>query len=206
MTARAAALGAAAFVLCAGLLSGCVAALPPGPSAEQLASHRAETLRLTWANTGLTGDPPVVEGRYSTSDTDWFRSIGDCLSEAGVASPGWSYSTGAGYALAASPGLDLDDDAQQLAFYICVASYNPPREYDGVLSEAQLDYLYDYYQDWLVPCLTMRGYRFTDVPTRTEFKVIAGQWSPFYSVDISISGADYDELERLCGAERPQLY
>jgi hypothetical protein len=206
MTARAAAFIAAAFVLCGGFLSGCVAVPPPGPSAAQRDAYRAETLRLTWANTGLTGEPPAVDEQQVETDIDWVQAVAQCLTDNGVASAGWSYGSGQGYSLAESPGVDLDDDAVQLSFYTCAAAFDPPQTFDAVLSDAQLDFIYDYYQDWLIPCVIMQGYHFTDVPTRTEFKVIAGQWSPFYSVDISISGADYEELERLCGAERPQLY
>jgi len=196
----------AVVALVALTLSGCVAVPPPGPSAGAIADHRAEILEKTWANTGLSGDAPTATPRTPSTEMEWVEAITGCLTDNGVAASGWSFGSDEGYALLSESGGDVDDPAAQRVFYVCVASIAAPRETDDVLSDEQLDYIYDYYQEWLVPCVIMQGYRLSAVPTRTEFKALGGEWRPFYSVDISISGADYEELERLCGAERPQLY
>lgn len=188
-------------------LSGCVAEPPPGPSDAEVAAMREHELDQTWARTGLAGDRPAVEAGSPVDSEAWGQAIYDCVQQRGFVMQAMEWSTDSGAAVATNSGDTVDDPELQRAFYECVAA--TPRAFDErdlVLTDAQLDYIYDYYETWLVPCVILQGYRFTDVPTRVEFHSLAGQWSPFYSVDISISGADYEQLERACGAEQPVLY
>jgi hypothetical protein len=210
MTARAAAFIAAAFVLCGGFLSGCVAVPPPQPSDDDaIAAFNESMLSMTWQNTGLdtiTERPRFQQGP-ALEQSPWLDATFACMTEQGLGNYGLGFSPGSGFELYGPDSSTAQDPSDLLAFYTCVAANAlVPDEGFSALSDEQLDYIYDYYQDWLVPCVIMQGYHFTDVPSRIEFRALGGQWRPFYSVDISISGADYEELERLCGAERPQLY
>ena len=189
------------------VLTGCVAVPPPGPSDSEIVAMQERALQQTWERTGLEGDPPAVEAGPAMESEAWWQAIYDCVQERGfmITSMEWSSSSGA--AIMTNSGDTIDDPETQRAFYECVAAHPLVLdERDMALTDAQLDYVYDYYQSWLVPCVIMQGYRLSDVPTRTEYRALAGQWSPFFAVDISISGADYERLERVCGAERPELY
>ena len=81
-----------------------------------------------------------------------------------------------------------------------------PGGFYEVLTDDQLNYIYDYYKKTLVPCMIMNGFTPTTAPTRTEFLALAGQWSPYYSVDVGLGPVQYEQVERVCGPERPELY
>jgi hypothetical protein len=84
--------------------------------------------------------------------------------------------------------------------YTCAAR-NPldPRIPGGLVSDAQADYLYDYFATWLVPCLDAHGYRFTEtVPTRAQFVAGAAAWNPTNSVISIITESDRSELFATC--------
>ncbi len=204
MHARIAVVALVALSLC-----GCVAVPPPGPTDADIADFNQTLLDRTWARTGLDGiaDRPEASAGKPLDEDSWSRAMGECMSDKGITSFGTSYSAEAGFEFVQVSGAEAPTIADQFIFYSCVAAHPlvPSRMFEA-LSDEQLDYIYDYYQSWLIPCAVMQGYSFSDVPTRTEFKALAGQWSPYYSVDIAISGADYEELERVCGAERPSLY
>lgn len=196
----------AAVALVALSLSGCVAEPPPGPSPDAISAHRAEILEKTWANTGLTGEAPTAETQVASTEMEWIEAISGCLAEGGVMASGWSFGSDEGYALLEQSGGGVDDPAAQRVFYVCVATYAAPNETDAVLSDAQLNYIYDYYVSTLVPCMIMNGFTPTTAPTRVEFLALAGQWNPYYSVDVGLGPVQYEQIERICGAERPELY
>jgi hypothetical protein len=50
-----------------------------------------------------------------------------------------------------------------------------------VLNAAQLDYLYDYYLESLIPCLEVNGIHIRTVQTRKQFLDRAGGWNPYVS-------------------------
>jgi hypothetical protein len=205
MTARAVAPIAAAFVLVALVLCGCVASPPAGLSENELAQHRARILANTWANTGLPGEQPGVESHTASTSEEWLASMAECIGAIGLGASSWGYSTSEGYVLGTASGGDVDDPEALREFYVCAASYGPPQSFEELRSNAQLDYIYDYYQKSLVPCMIMNGFRPEAAPTRVEFHAIAGQWSPYYSVDVGLSAVQYEELEGICGAEIPSL-
>jgi hypothetical protein len=202
MSARLAAVIAAAFVL-----SGCVAVPPPGPSESEIAAVQQNALVQTWARTGLPGSPPLVEPGPALDIDAWGQAVFECVTRQGFELQSFEWSTDDGAALIADSGGAVDDPAMQRAFYECIAAN--PREFDErdmVLTDAQLDYIYDYYLKSLVPCMVLNGFTPSTAPTRVEFLAIAGQWSPYYSVDVGISTVQYEQLEQTCGPERPQLY
>ena len=199
----------AAVALVALTLCGCVAEPPPGMSEADLADFNEGVLDKTWQRTGLDGAeerPEAGEGD-PLSEQDWYTAMGECMNDGGVASFGTSYSPATGFEYVDGSGLQRANDAVQLLFYGCVARH-PMIPGDNIvpLTDEQLDYIYDYYQRSLVPCMIMNGYTPSAAPTRVEFRAIAGQWSPYYSVDVGITGTQFDEIVRICGPERPELY
>ena len=189
------------------VLTGCVAVPPPGPSDDEIAATQQHFLDKTWASTGLGGDQPVVEAAPPVASDVWAETLFTCVRQLGFQPEGVQYSLESGAELLSGNSEPVDDPDLQRAFYQCVAA-NPriPDERERPLSEEQLDFIYDYYQSWLVPCMIMNGFTPSAAPTRVEFHALAGQWNPYYAVDVGLGGVEYEELERICGAERPQLY
>ena len=106
-------------------------------------------------------------------------------------------------------GAEQLDDAALLAFYRCVVVH--PRVFTSraFYSAAQLDYLYRYYDRWLVPCLLVHGYRIYEVPTHDEFVTSRGAWTPFTTTMADLGGHPVQSEESLalvsnrCGKYQP---
>jgi len=189
------------------VLTGCVAVPPPGPTESEVAAVQEHALQQTWQRTGLPGDPPEVTPGPAIEGDAWGQAVFSCVQQEGFEMTSMEWSPDSGGALMTNNADTVDDPAIQRAFYECVAA-NPRAfdERDYALTEAQLDYIYDYYQSWLVPCMIMNGFTPSAAPSRVEFHALAGQWYPYYAVDVGLGSVQYEEIERICGAERPQLY
>ena len=186
-------------------LTGCVAA-PPTITETELAAHNAQLLAKTWQRTGLAGDAPTVTAVLIDNDEDWSQALFECL-QGGTAADnsGMEFNSSDGYGLMPSPGSTADPDEAQRDFYVCVARY--PRPYDprDLISAAQLDYIYDYFADSLVPCMLDHGYVIEVAPTRVEFHDLAGGWHPYGTLPAVIGGRALTDVRELCGAEYPDL-
>ena len=202
MKAHAAALVAAAFVL-----SGCTLAPPAGPTESELDAYHARVLDQVWANTRLEGivDRPEVGVVATLDPSNWIKTIYTCLGERGVTEFGFVYGADTGLALHAADGRSPMGERAQLAFYRCAAQYR----LDGadifgserLRSTAQLEYIYDYYAEWVVPCMLRTGYVVTYAPSREDFVASQGRWNPYFTV----RDVDPSELERICGPQLPAL-
>ena len=185
-------------------LAGCVTPREPPPSlsAEDLELATEQRIDLAWAHTGLEGTverPDVVPTAERT-----FDDLATCIADLGVVE--WSMSD--------SPqevGLDaisgLNTVEVQLGMYECFALHPVATMSDVVpLTRDQLDYLYDYYSTWLIPCLASKSIPVTQAPTREEFRTPIWQgWSP-YSAAISITTPDeYDAIVSACGGPYADL-
>ena len=203
MIARAAALVAAALVL-----SGCAAVAPPGPTDLEVAEYNERMVQNTWISTGITeifARPDVEQGAALSID-DWFNAVFACLSANGFDGFSISYSYATGSSIGDSSGEVVTDAAAQLAFYRCAAANPVDVLASGeLLSPAQIDYVYDYYQEWVVPCMIAEGFIVRDPPTRQDFHDLFGQWSPYWSVHNTIGGTEVEDLQAVCGADRPAL-
>ncbi len=203
MTARAAALAAAVLALC-----GCAEAPPAGPTELQVTEYNARMLQTTWINTGLSEvfSRPVVEQGPPLTIDDWFNAVFTCLAARGYEGYSLSYGAGQGASVGSGSGEAVTDAAVQLAFYGCAAAH--PVDVVAtheLLSPAQIEYVYDYYQQWVVPCMSTAGFTVRDAPTRQAFRDGYGQWSPYWSVNTTIGGSEVEDLQRICGADRPAL-
>ena len=117
-----------------------------------------------WELTGLPESMrPEVEATTVEAD-DWSELLDQCGDTGEVA-------TAAGA------------QAAIITEYECRMSYQLSGESLGLLNEAQLDYLYDYYQDTLIPCLQVHGVEVRTVLTREEAVDIgrfgAYPWNPY---------------------------
>ena len=149
------------------LLSGCAEprhAPPSGLSAEEFAEYNDYVGQRMWQFTGLPESlRPEVTPEIVEPD-EWTERLGACDDMAAVA-------TAAG------------EQAAIISEYECRMSYQLTPGVLSLLNEAQLDYLYDYYQRTLVPCLRIRGVEVPEVLTRDEAVDVgrfgAYPWNPY---------------------------
>ena len=208
---------AASMVLAVGIAlvaTGCVSArvVPPGPTPGELTISVSARLDQAWFNTGLDGlvERPEVELVEAVDDEDGFFQLAECLGKHGYA--GFGMSDGPeGVQLQPISG-DLPTEQMQLDFYTCFAGAPTLQQNtQPVLSSAQLQYLYDYYQESVIPCLEVAGIHIETVPTREVYLSNPyGTWTP-YEPQVFTTGLTYDQAVQRCGdphagflPERPQ--
>ena len=190
---------AVAGILLAGLvLTGCVTVnSPPKPGLTQ--AERQEQLQRTadelWKSTGLPeGQRPAIDNLAPVGLDNVYDAFVTCMNRNGYHE----------YQTTPDGGYTIDNgDAsteETITVFRCQVTYQvDPNAY--VLNSAQLAYLYDYYQDALVPCLVRAGY--PDValasPTRREM-IENGGWNPYVGVpnDIFSQLTSTSPLVRMC--------
>lgn len=139
--------------------------------------------------------PPAVRvERFinrSESDVPWH-----CMADAGV-----PVTFGDGGAVSWTT-LPEGQDATNLVLYECQAKFPiyPPQ--DGFLTDEQREYLYDYYQSVLVPCLALEGYPITGAaPSRAAFTDVTrvdSFWTPYSFIEYPVSSNDQADLLAKC--------
>jgi hypothetical protein len=78
----------------------------------------------------------------------------------------------------------------------------------ALLSSREREYVYDYYRQWLVPCLALAGYPIHGAPSREEFIsdwLTPGWWSPYDSIDLEPGAAARFGLQKQCPSMPPAL-
>lgn len=196
MIARAASIALAVATVVG--LTGCVTPREPprGPSEADRAEIVERRIDQAWMRTGLTGtvDRPVVE----VSDDVSFAALAACIDSYGIT--GWNL-----YDSPDGMGFNLDSGvntaAVQLAMFTCFAQHPvDPVPDRPLLSRAQLDYLYDYYGSWVIPCLALESITVQRIPTRDQFMLPAWRgWTPYNSSSsITTEQAHADAVDK-CG-------
>ena len=167
-----------AVALLALALAGCTVA----PAAEPLSglSDReqmlyAQSFALQRSGIEVEGEPVVDVVAYVPS-AGWGAAVAGCMNAAGyaeyAASPrGMSY-----------PAREDDDTAQALALYTCIGQYPVQSDFSSYANKEQLEFLYDYFHNSLVPCLAAAGYIVPGTaPTREQFTAftVEPRWNPY---------------------------
>ena len=189
---------AVAGILLAGLvLTGCVSVVePPLPGVSDAEAERVTERGLddAWSYSGISDQlRPNVERSGYTPLEDFGALFVLCMNDAGY--PQYFGGEVGGYSMTDH----VIDQDETIANYICTAKYQvDPREY--MLNREQLEYLYDYYQRTLIPCLARAG--LTDleyIPTREE-ALQTGPWNPYYSLpdDTYATLTSESQLVRMC--------
>ena len=163
------------------LATGCTPtlAVPGDPTGDELDRLIERELAFQWQYVGLTPDAPrpEVERIRIVSMGEAETVHRQCMVDAGYEN--FNVITGAIYGGASTE--------QREAIYTCIAQYPTPPASFGLFSEAQLEYLYDYYLEVTVPCIEANGVPVPAVPSREEFLVPSTQlkqvWTPYYSVE-----------------------
>lgn len=167
---------ALAMVLALCALTGCVSQIvapASGLSAEEQQLYAAMDREPTTLTAVLDSDFVAVE---FVPPAGWSTAIAGCMNAAGYS----DYASSGELQLpAGDAGISYE---QTLAFYLCHAKYPLVDDATNDLSLAQLDYLYVYYRDSLVPCLGAVGFPiFGEIPTKQQFVVISAgrRWHPY---------------------------
>jgi hypothetical protein len=188
-------------ILALPLLAGCAAAShepPPGPTSYEIEAFTADVLDVEWADAsrGQGLERPVVERERFIRFEEWGDVRAACMVESGY---NYTYMDERGL-----QGLIAGADPAEhaIAWYTCGARL-PIDPIDlGLLSTAQVEYVYDYFQRWLMPCLERNGYIVGELPERSFFlqsKRIL--WNPYSSIEL----AGGPEQTRLLFEACPQL-
>jgi hypothetical protein len=147
---------------------------------------------------------PDLRVRTVSSGSQWVLDTAGCLRNHGVKEFSAS-STGVVTISGEAGGLNTGSEL----IFICRAEHPRTSDLDGFLSSAQIGALYDYYVNWLQPCLVSRGIPSVKAPTRKSFTAdyyVAG-WSPYNVVRYfrGATGISPDErfvtLNRECPPE-----
>jgi len=197
--------------LCA-VLAGCTPPRPdiPGPTANAIERFTERQLVSMWGTITVPYDlrRPKIEPVRMIRDDEYGRVMDDCLR-------GFSthdYRNLYGYRLIAQEPEGIRDEILEgVAWYVCMAQYPVDPSGSGLLSKRQLDYLYDYYRRWVVPCLILNGYDPGPVPLRKTFvsNGLAGNfWSPTDELwgEFGFTDAEFSLVEAKCSPYPQYLY
>ena len=201
-----------AVAVAALVLSGCSAPVrkPAGPTDAEVAAYHEAVREGTWNAAGLAKSgrtrPETLEAIEVPGEL-FDEAIRECMADAGFDSI--EYFSGPpeeGYTLMDSSGEIYKSRKARLAWYGCIATIQyDPVEFGELASEAQLEYIYDYFARWTVPCLTLRGQTVTMPPRESFIEDSAYRWwSPMWTVQADTQ-EDYEELLAACGPESPSL-
>ena len=180
---------AAAVLAGAFLLTGCVSAreVPAPISDATLQAYIEDRLDAAWLNTGLEGtvkrpefDPATLVENFRTSNEE--SVFAQCITSAGLSSLYIEEKNG-GPSFSIAEG-DKGEPAMQLTLYSCLAA-NPSafEARNMIMTQEELDFLYDYYQESVVPCLELSGYAVGEAPTREQFAAQANfLWIPYNAI------------------------
>lgn len=178
------------------LLGGCAASPVDDPADVSL--HLQQRLDAAFnPGPGGTDRPAATPVRFALP-AGWGALMGRCMNSAGYAS--FKYDRFYGFT---NGGRDADRTGDEgLAWYHCTQQLP---SFDTVYAEfnnADLDLLYEYYTEYLVPCLGSLGADVTEVPSREAFanggEGQPGWWNPYLRVSPPASTADVDLLFAKC--------
>ena len=186
------------LLACALLLAGCASPAVDDPADVSLRlQHRLDSEfnpRL-----GGTDRPAATAVRFALPN-GWGNLMRVCMKDSGFGA--FEYDRFYGFTNAGEQQVYTGDEG--LAWYHCTQELP---SYDTVFVEFtddQLDLLYDYYVEFLVPCLEAIGAEVTEVPSRQVFadggEGQPGWWNPYLSVVTPGSAANVDLLFAKCAA------
>lgn len=148
---------------------------------------------LQWQGLGFSPDSPrpTVEFEAYTDPDDTNRVYTDCMVAAGYED--WDQQS---YGSLGEPPI-----AERLDLYTCLSRFPVHPSFYGLYAPGQLEAMYDYYQDTLVPCMEASGVSVRAVPTREDFvgkpPVLGGTWNP-YAFDYEMGEQEWTSLYMHC--------
>jgi hypothetical protein len=185
------------------LLSGCVTSpRPAGLSGDEQQNFAVMMQKQQWRYSDIGDRERPVVTPIEVDPTEVAQRIYECLVDAGLGD-GFSLDENG---LTGSVTLETPDD--RTAFYVCQVSFIPPARYWGYLSIDELNATYDYFQDWLVPCLESHDYHPPNAPPREYFAAQPGylSWDPYSALGARITNEAMAELQEECPDVPTWLY
>ena len=169
---------AGAVLVVAFALSGCVTVGAPKPGlsdAEREEFVRAQ-LDVSWEYFGLAPELRPPDGSIVlVSREEYPGEFAACMNDAGfdnyLADGTIVFSEGS-----------VQSDAELMANFDCGIRIVVPADESGLLNRAEREYAYDYYEQFLVPCLMKHSIAMYEPPSREEFHESFGAWNPYSSV------------------------
>ena len=151
---------------------------PAGPSPDVIAAAVEARLDRQWRLSGLEGAVvrPRFQPRPVIGASQWAPEVGRCMAASGIMN--WGYDPDEGLVI---PG-HTPTTSEQLQFYWCFERYPTV----DLLTRAQIDFIYGYYQRWLIPCLESNGYNVVGAPSRNAFgdsDRSTERWSPYDALE-----------------------
>lgn len=190
------ALVSATLIACA--LAGCATAVSPSEDAQaDVSKFIRSSLDAEWRGDGRFDRPSVVAPRFLLPN-GWGFAIRECMVDSGFNE--YMYDRSGGF----SNGVERTSNAgtEGLAWYECVERFPTYDTQFSRLDDAQLEDLYTYYREWLIPCLALEGTTVTEVPTRGQFGDVGdgqpGSWNPYLSAELPASIAVASALLQSC--------
>jgi hypothetical protein len=167
-------------------LSGCATVSPPEPgfSDDEWADIVRAQGDLAWESYGFPAalrppDPPME----LVSRADYSARYAACMNDEGFD----NYLPDGSVAIEVDGddvtiGGSTQTDGELIANYYCSMRVVLRPEESGLLNRAERDYWYDYYEQWLVPCLVQHDIALFETQSREEFHESLGWWNPYYAV------------------------
>jgi hypothetical protein len=196
----------------AALATGCATAssTPPPPPDELTEQQKLDAyddfLDQSWERVTSQfpdAERPDVDFVRYIDQKEWAQVIVDCLVAEGVDAKVSTDGQG-GYESQGVAGQELP---MAIAGYVCDAKYPTDPSLNQPLTDAEMDYIYDYYVQVLNPCLAKEGYKTTEPPSRQAFLDAYGtseMWAP-YNI-VSHPGQDeWNRINRACPQSPPGL-
>lgn len=192
-------------------LAGCVTAVTPpaAPTEADATMLFEEMLAKSWVSTGLSEsmERPTVVVENPLTEAEWLLFVSTCMEEKGFPPSQNLYDPHHGYRIVDDPASVpvSTDPVAQLEFFRCIATHPFDASEASFLTAEQLNFIYDYYQDMIFPCLARNGLSPHLALSRERFLAEEGDWSPYRQVWNETNPRIYTELIDLCGPETPEL-
>lgn len=166
-------------------LTGCVRVATPPPGGftdEQNIAMALDNSSQLWAGSPLSDQRPNDLQVTVVSGEEWPAAIIGCLADAGYTDY-QVLGTGASAGIASTGSVSTE--AEMLAETVCFSAVQIVGADRGLLNDAQLGYLYDFYRESVVPCFEISGITVASAPSRDEFIESGGAWSPSAAASVA---------------------
>lgn len=161
-------------------LSGCVTTVAPagGLSADERSAIQQFSIDRQWQYLGLPdAERPPQPAVVVVSRDQYGAALVNCMNNAGFD----NYRVNSKGIVSIS--IDEDQTSDELVQnYLCRAGLWADGD-EGWYNDAELGYIYDYFETVLVPCMATLGAQVDDAPPRAEFLAEHGGWHPYLYVD-----------------------
>jgi hypothetical protein len=178
-------------------LAGCTTmhAPAPGLSDDERAAVQEWQRDSLWASYGLAdSERPPPPDIVLVNPDDFAVEYVRCMNDAGFDN---YTASGSGYTIEASESQSAADlHSEQVADYVCNARLWPAND-AGWHSEAEMTYLYDYFDEVLIPCLAAHDISIFQAPTRQDFFDQFGWWHPYGAVREADQNALFSDRQML---------